>query len=55
MAVLELGKSVGGQLLSRVLVATMAESSLMVAECDNADDVPAITGAAIACIDRLIG
>ena len=55
MAVLELEKSVGGQLLSRVLVATMAESSLMVAECENPDDVAAITDAAIDCIDRLIG
>ena len=55
MAVLELDKSVRGQLLSRVLVATMAESSLMVADCDNPDDVPAITEAAIACIGRLIG
>ena len=55
MAVLELDKSVRGQLLSRVLVSTMAESSLMVAECDNPDDVPAITEAAIACIGRLIG
>ncbi|MDT5351375.1 MAG: hypothetical protein QOH91_4662 [Mycobacterium sp.] len=55
MAVLELDKSVRGQLLSRVLVATMAESSLMVTDCDNPDDVPAITDAAIDCIDRLIG
>jgi AcrR family transcriptional regulator len=55
MAVLELDKSVRGQLLSRVLVSTMAESSLMVAECDNPDDVPAITDGAIACIGRLIG
>jgi AcrR family transcriptional regulator len=55
MAVLELDKSVRGQLLRRVLVATMAESSLMVTDCDNPDDVPAITDAAIDCIDRLIG
>jgi AcrR family transcriptional regulator len=55
MAVLELDKSVRGQLLSRVLVATMAESSLMVTECDNPDDVPAVTDAAIDCVDRLIG
>ena len=45
--------SVRGQLLSRVLVATMAESSLMVAECDDADDVPAIIDATIEWIDRL--
>src|SRR5271156_5163926 len=32
MAVLELDKSLRGQLLSRVLIATMAESSLMVAD-----------------------
>jgi AcrR family transcriptional regulator len=55
MAVLELDKSVRGQLQTRVLVATKAESSLMVTECDNPDDVPAITDAAIDCIDRLIG
>lgn len=55
MAVLELDKSVRGRLLSRVLVATTAESSLMVTECDDPDDVAAITDAAIDCIDRLIG
>src|ERR1700752_54322 len=53
MAVLELDKAVRGQLLSRILVATMAESSLMVAECENPDDVPAITDATIEWIDRL--
>ncbi len=53
MAVLELDKSVRGQLLSRILVATMAESSLMVAGCDNPDDVPAITDATIEWIGRL--
>jgi AcrR family transcriptional regulator len=53
MAVLELDKSVRGQLLSRILVATMAESALMVAGCENTDDVPAITGATIDWIDRL--
>ena len=53
MAVLELDKSVLGQLLSRILVATMAESSLMVAACENPDDVPAITDATIEWIDRL--
>ena len=53
MAVLELDKSLRGQLLSRVLVATMAESSLMVAGCDNPDDVPAIIDATIEWIDRL--
>jgi AcrR family transcriptional regulator len=54
MAVLELDKSVRGQLLSRILVATMAESSLMVAGCEDPDDVPAITDATIEWIDRLI-
>jgi AcrR family transcriptional regulator len=53
MAVLELDTSPRGQLLRRVLVATMAESSLMVAACDDADDVPAIIGATIEWIDRL--
>jgi AcrR family transcriptional regulator len=53
MAVLELDKSLRGQLLSRVLVATMAESSLMVAGCENPDDVPAIIDATIEWIDRL--
>src|ERR1700739_4511342 len=54
IAVLELDKSVRGQLLGRILVATMAESSLMVAECENPDDVPAITDATIEWIDRVI-
>jgi AcrR family transcriptional regulator len=53
MAVLELGDSLRGRLLSRILVATMAESSLMVAACEDADDVPAITDATIEWIDRL--
>jgi AcrR family transcriptional regulator len=53
MAVLELDKSLRGQLLSRVLVATMAESSLMVAACDDPDDVPVIIDATIEWIDRL--
>jgi AcrR family transcriptional regulator len=53
MAVLELDKSLRGQVLSRVLVATMAESSLMVAGCENPDDVRAITNATIEWIGRL--
>ena len=53
MAVLELNKSLRGQVLSRVLVATMAESSLMVAGCENPDEVPAITDATIELIGRL--
>ena len=54
MAVLELDKSLRGQLLSRILVATMAESSLMVAGCEYAEDVPPIIDATIEWIDRLI-
>jgi AcrR family transcriptional regulator len=53
MAVLELDKSLRGQLLSRVLVATMAESSLMVAGCEDPDDVPPIIEATIEWIGRL--
>lgn len=53
MAVLELDKSLRGQVLSRVLVATMAESSLMVAGCENPDEVQAITDATIELIARL--
>jgi AcrR family transcriptional regulator len=53
MAVLELDTSMRGQVLSGVLVATMAESSMMVAGCENPDDVPAITDATIELIDRL--
>jgi AcrR family transcriptional regulator len=53
MAVLGLDKSLRGQLLRRVLVATMAESSLMVADCENPNDVPAITDATIEWIGRL--
>jgi AcrR family transcriptional regulator len=53
MSVLELDKSLRGQLLSRVLVAIMAESSLMVAACEDRDGVQAITDATIEWIDRL--
>ena len=53
MTVLELDKSMRGQVLTGVLVATMAESSLMVAGCENPDDVPAITDATIELIGRL--
>ena len=53
MAVLELDKSLRGQLLGRVLIATMAESSLMVADCENPDEVPQIIDATIEWIDRL--
>ena len=54
MAVLELDTSPRGQLLGRVLVSIMAESSLMVAACENANDVPPIIDATIDWIDRLI-
>ncbi len=53
MAVLELDKSLRGQLLGRVLIAAMAESSLMVADCETPDEVPEIIGATIEWIDRL--
>lgn len=53
MAVLQLDASVRGQLLSRILVATMAESSLMVAACEDPGEVPAITDATIEWIGRL--
>src|ERR1700722_12098546 len=53
MAVLELDKSLRGQLLGRVLIAAMAESSLMVADCENPDEVPEIIDATIEWIDRL--
>jgi AcrR family transcriptional regulator len=53
MAVLELDPSVRGELLRRLLVASIAESSLLIAECDNADDVQTIIGATLEWIDRL--
>lgn len=53
MAVLELDKSLRGQLLGRVLIAAMAESSLMVADCENPHEVPEIIDATIESIDRL--
>ncbi|WP_156511907.1 hypothetical protein [Mycobacterium leprae] len=45
--------SLRDQLLSRVLMATMAETSLMAAGCDNSDDVQAIINATIDWTDRL--
>jgi AcrR family transcriptional regulator len=53
MAVLELDDSVRGELLKRLLVASIAESSLLIAECDNADDVQTIIDATIEWVDRL--
>lgn len=54
MTVLELDKSVRGQLLGRLLVSTMAESSLMVTDCGDPDEVPEIIEATIDWIDRLV-
>jgi AcrR family transcriptional regulator len=53
MSVLELDNTLRGQLLRRVLVATMAESSLMVAGCEDLGDVTPIIDATIEWIDRL--
>jgi AcrR family transcriptional regulator len=53
MSVLKLDDSLRGQLLRRILVAIMAESSLLVAACDDADDVTPIIDATIEWIDRL--
>lgn len=53
MAVLDLDNSLRGQLLSRLLVSTMAESSLMVAACEDPDDVAPIIDATIEWIGRL--
>ncbi|MGH3970111.1 MAG: TetR/AcrR family transcriptional regulator, partial [Mycobacterium sp.] len=55
MSVLELDSSLRGQLLRRILVATMAESSLLVASCEVPDDVTPIIDATIEWIDRLTG
>ena len=53
MAVLELDTSPRGELQTRVLIATVAESSLMVAACEDADEVPPIVEATIEWIARL--
>lgn len=53
MAVLELDTSPRGELQTRVLIATVAESSLMVAACEEADEVPPIVEATIEWIARL--
>ena len=45
--------STRGQLLSRILIAIMAEASLMVTMCDDAAEVGQITDATIEWIDRL--
>jgi AcrR family transcriptional regulator len=53
MSVLELDTSPRGQLLTRILIAVMAEASGMVIMCDDAADVGPITDATIEWIDRL--
>jgi AcrR family transcriptional regulator len=53
MSVLDLDTSPRGQLLTRILVATMAESTLMVATCDDSADADPIIDATIEWIDHL--
>jgi AcrR family transcriptional regulator len=53
MAVLDLDASPRGQLLSRFLVAMMAESALMVAMCEKTTDAQPIIDATIEWINRL--
>lgn len=52
-SVLELDGSPRGQLLTRILVAVLAEASATVIMCDNADEVGPITDATAECIARL--
>jgi AcrR family transcriptional regulator len=53
MSVLDVDSSKRGQLLSRILIAIMAEASLMAAACDRAADVEPISDATIEWILRL--
>lgn len=53
MGVLDVDATKRGQLLSRVLIATMSESSLMVAMCDEVADVAPISDATVEWIARL--
>jgi hypothetical protein len=53
MSVLELDTSPRGQLLTRILIAVMAEASGMVIMCDAPADVGPITDAAIELINHL--
>jgi AcrR family transcriptional regulator len=53
MSVLELDTSPRGQLLTRILIAVMAEASGMVIICEDPADVGPITDATIELIDRL--
>ena len=55
ISMLELDTSPRGQLMTRILLAIMAESARMVAMCDNAAEVEPIIDATIESIDRLIG
>ena len=53
MGVLDVDATKRGQLLSRVLIATMSESSLMVTMCDDVADVGPISDATVDWIARL--
>jgi AcrR family transcriptional regulator len=53
MSVLELDTSPRGQLLTRILIAVMAEASGMVIMCEDPADVGPITDSTIELIDRL--
>ena len=53
MSVLELDTSPRGQLLTRILIAVMAEASGMVIMCEDPTDVGPITDATIEWIGRL--
>jgi AcrR family transcriptional regulator len=55
MAVLGLDTSPRGQLLTRTLIAVMAEASAMVMVCEDPAEVGPITDATIEWIDRLTG
>jgi AcrR family transcriptional regulator len=52
-SVLELDSTPRGQLLSRILIAVLAEASAMVILCNTATEVDPITDATIEWIDRL--
>lgn len=53
--VLELDASPRKRLMVRVLIATVAESTLMVIGCDDPDEVPPIIEATIEWIDQITG
>ena len=53
LTVLDVDASKRGQLLSRILIAIMAEASLMVATCDDVAEVEPISNATIEWIGRL--